>query len=296
MGCSSSLPVDAGQARGFTPVLKSATKAEVAGTIAGYFRALRHARTQSSPTRSTNTSDSGSGSASSDRTAYEVESEFIASEEWKSKASILAGSCLPFVPARVVAAFAEGGFRDGGHGAPLSWYQSRADVKSSFDALSPEPASSMPAPRTVSAAVLLLDVSGFTALSEDARRRLGSEGVEGFGLALSAFFQVMISIIVSHHGDIDCFAGDAVLVVFEPRDDDDRDDVMPIPGSVFDGDRTRRESAAGMAGAARRALKCAMAVHKQLDGFRNEPEDPPLGLHSALAAGRPPARPTAGVA
>jgi hypothetical protein len=32
-------------------------------------------------------------------------------------------------------------------------------------------------------------------------------------------------------------------------------------------------------------------VHHRLDGFRNEPEDPPLRMHSALAAGDTRTRP-----
>eukprot|EP00873_Tetraselmis_striata_P009423 jgi/Tetstr1/429687/TSEL_019583.t1 len=59
---------------------------------------------------------------------------------------------MPYVPARVAAAFAAG---------------------------------RLTKPRAVRAALLILDVSGFTRLSEEARRRLGSEGVERFSLALS---------------------------------------------------------------------------------------------------------------
>lgn len=33
------------------------------------------------------------------------------------------------------------------------------------------------------------------------------------------------------------------------------------------------------------ALACAQAVQARLDGFRSTPTDPPLGIHSAIAAG-----------
>jgi hypothetical protein len=44
-------------------------------------------------------------------------------------------------------------------------------------------------------------------------------------------------------------------------------------------------------GAAQRAFLCARQIHSQLDGFRNEPDDPPLRIHSALAVGMLPLPP-----
>jgi class 3 adenylate cyclase len=137
--------------------------------------------------------------------------------------------------------------------------------------------------------LLIVDVSGFTALSEEARRRLGSEGVERFSLAISAFFALMMRLIIQFEGDVDCFAGDAVLVVFEAKDDrfPRKSGECPSQG----GSHVLSESTASQCGdvgleeAMRRALECAMAVHSRLDGFRYEPEDPPLRMHSALAAG-----------
>lgn len=244
-------------------------------TTVGMLAAWDRRRGNSGPP-ATPKSGIGPGSGSSEIKARDEGVKREASVEWKSRASALAGATLPLVPARVAAAFAEGLMVH-------HPYDSRSSVNNV-----PSSTAHVPAPRIASAAMLLLDVSGFTALSEDARRRLGSVGVECFSLALSAFFETMISIIASHHGDIDCFAGDAVLVVFEPREDDGSDDAggaPAIPGTMDDGDGVPG-SVVAMRGAVRQALSCALAVHQQLDGFRNEPQDPPLGLHSAIAAGK----------
>eukprot|EP00873_Tetraselmis_striata_P038272 jgi/Tetstr1/458536/TSEL_044939.t1 len=109
----------------------------------------------------------------------------------------------------------------------------------------------------------------------------------------------MMELIANFRGDVDCFAGDAVLVVFEPRKADTvtntgEVDQRAIPGQCRqEGDGNRGGSSHGgwrggngnLSGAVGRALACAKVVHARLDGFRNEPEDPPLGVHSALAAG-----------
>ena len=61
--------------------------------------------------------------------------------------------------------------------------------------------------------LLQVDVSGFTRLSE-AFSSLGTEGCEEFSLVMSGFLARMCKIIQEHGGDIDCFAGDALLVEF----------------------------------------------------------------------------------
>ena len=140
-------------------------------------------------------------------------------------------------------------------------------------------------PRSSQAALLIVDVSGFTALSEDAQKRYGSEGVEHFSLAISRFFAVMMDLIVSYQGDVDCFAGDAVLIVFEPRKDEDLTILPPSgvegdggfiqPGMVSD-EFTRCETSQQLLKAAvRRALECAKEIHARLEGFRGDPQDHP---------------------
>ena len=202
-------------------------------------------------------------------------------DQWTSRALALASAAMPFVPARVSAAFASGKLEGS---------------RSSADPITGPPKSS--SPRVVTAALLIVDVSGFTALSEDAKRRLGSEGVETFSLALSTFFSIMIDLVNDYDGDVDCFAGDAVLIVFEPIDGLELTDgggpgpAADVPGSAggtitpaAEGEEPGPEASVCLRGAVNRAVACAQAIHAHLDGFRNEVEDPPLRMHSALAAG-----------
>ena len=205
--------------------------------------------------------------------------------EWTSRALALASAVTPFVPARVSAAFASGKLER---------------MRSAADRITDPPKSS--SPRVVTAALLIVDVSGFTALSEDAKRRLGSEGVETFSLALSTFFSIMIDLVNDYNGDVDCFAGDAVLIVFEPIDGSELTDggaavlhaTADLPGSVggttthaaeLEKEEPGPEAPGCLRAPVNRAVACAQAIHAHLDGFRNEVEDPPLRMHSALAAG-----------
>eukprot|EP00873_Tetraselmis_striata_P033056 jgi/Tetstr1/453320/TSEL_040311.t1 len=171
---------------------------------------------------------------------------------WRSAASALARTVMPFVPERVSAAFAQGRLT-----GPVG-SRGGSDDEARQRVVSVQPSG-------VTGVLLILDISGFTRLSQDAQRRLGSEGVERFSLAISAFFSVLLPLIVKFRGDVDCFAGDAVLVVFEAQ--------------------AGRTAECGLSEAARRALECTQALHFRLDGFQHEPEDPPLRVHSALAAG-----------
>ena len=59
-------------------------------------------------------------------------------------------------------------------------------------------------------------MSGFTRLSESFSS-LGAEGCEDFSLVMSRFLARMCKIIHEHGGDIDCFAGDALLVAFSHK-------------------------------------------------------------------------------
>lgn len=63
------------------------------------------------------------------------------------------------------------------------------------------------------AAVLLIDVSGFTKLTEMLAQR-GPEGAEAMTQALNAYFGELIERVHFHGGDIVKFAGDAMLVLF----------------------------------------------------------------------------------
>ncbi len=75
-------------------------------------------------------------------------------------------------------------------------------------------------------------------------------------------------------GDIDCFAGDAVLVVFSPL-------VISMAAGTGDGGgdgMNLREST-------RRAVECANVAIATLSNFQSTPEDPPLQVHCGVASG-----------
>jgi class 3 adenylate cyclase/predicted ATPase len=71
-------------------------------------------------------------------------------------------------------------------------------------------------------AVLLADISGFTALTESLARR-GDVGAEDLTHCLNVYFGRLIDLIIAHGGDIVKFAGDALLAVWaaDPGESDD---------------------------------------------------------------------------
>lgn len=180
----------------------------------------------------------------------------------KERRRAVTARVAPFVPQRVLRAFATGSLGDSSNCG-----------RRGEGTLPRVGAGSRAPPRHIAAAVLLVDVSGFTWLSEQARRRASSDGAEHFVLALSAFFSAITRLTGAMGGDVDCFAGDALLVVFERLPEEEGADGEPH-----------------LLHAAQRALACARTIHQRLDGFRYGPGDPPLRLHSALSVGelRPP--------
>ncbi len=63
------------------------------------------------------------------------------------------------------------------------------------------------------AAVLFVDISGFTALTERLAQK-GAIGVEELTTHLNAYFGQLIELIIAHKGDIVKFAGDAMLAIW----------------------------------------------------------------------------------
>uniref|UniRef100_A0A7S1X304 Guanylate cyclase domain-containing protein n=1 Tax=Tetraselmis chuii TaxID=63592 RepID=A0A7S1X304_9CHLO len=120
--------------------------------------------------------------------------------KWEEEARALAAVTMPFLPARVCVAFAAGNLTSQGSGGMSPPAVTTGPRRAAVKVLRSPP------PRVIHAALLIVDVSGFTALSEDARRRLGAEGVEAFSLALSAFFAEMMQLFSRFRGDVDCFA------------------------------------------------------------------------------------------
>lgn len=235
-----------------------------------------------------------------DRGEAEASDDGALDPDWEEDARALVQVALPLLPSRVALAYAAGrSYSSSSAGAAVATAHSSPGSYSAGSTCSTVPSSPsfngspfnksllasrclpLGRRRVAEAALLIVDVSGFTRLSEDARRRLGSEGVESFSLALSSFFAVMMELIYSHDGDVDCFAGDAVLVVFEPK-------VSSDEGAVAAGGGGGAAEAATppLAEALQRALECTKAVHERLDGFRKAAGDFPLRLHSGLAAGK----------
>ncbi|MEG4940396.1 adenylate/guanylate cyclase domain-containing protein [Microcoleus sp. F4-D5] len=70
-----------------------------------------------------------------------------------------------------------------------------------------------PASGSFEAAVLFVDISGFTALTERLAQK-GSIGVEELTTHLNAYFGQLIELIIAHKGDVVKFAGDAMLAIW----------------------------------------------------------------------------------
>ena len=178
---------------------------------------------------------------------------------------------------------------------------------------------------------LQVDVSGFTRLSE-AFSSLGKEGCEEFSLIMSRFLARMCKIIHEHGGDIDCFAGDALLVAFSQpnekainggdgvdgevgRDMEPDDAGLHNPPSTPQTMRSQKplndvtlsdvsrsswrrsrkvrpsrisfgdDHGLMMRESVTSAVACAMAICRELNGFRASENHPPLGIHASLSAG-----------
>ena len=107
-------------------------------------------------------------------------------------------------------------------------------------------------------AVLLADISGFTALTESLARR-GEGGAEDLTRCLNVYFGRLIDLLVEHGGDVIKFAGDALLAVWTAADED-------------------------LATAACRAAQCGLAAQERLHDFPVT-ADVRLSLRIGLSAG-----------
>jgi len=133
---------------------------------------------------------------------------------------------------------------------------------------------------------------------------MGTEGCEKFSTLVSKFLATMSDIIESHGGDIDCFAGDALLVVFsESAKVTGRrlSDLMPILCRDRSSSRSRSGGGNGtdadydyddiknhslsLRTSVRLALNCMKDICAELNGVTISPNSPSLNIHGALAAG-----------
>lgn len=119
---------------------------------------------------------------------------------WRNKAAIKLGRTLaPFLPNLVVE-------------------KAAADVKTTEDYTSSVPVT-QPTMKALLCAVLIVDVSGFTALTEELSRR--ADGVEILTTSLNAYFERMIRMVHWYDGDVLRFAGDSMICLFAARKSDE---------------------------------------------------------------------------
>jgi len=110
------------------------------------------------------------------------------------------------------------------------------------------------------AAVLLVDVSGFTKLTEMLAQR-GPEGAEEMTRALNSYFSELIERVHFHGGDILKFAGDAMLVLW-----------------------TAADHGVGLPELTRRATQCALLMQEEV-GTVNPLPDVTLRFKAIIGAG-----------
>ncbi len=93
-------------------------------------------------------------------------------------------------------------------------------------------------------AVMFVDVSGFTPLSENLAR-MGKEGAEELTRVLNSYFDDMIEIIYSYGGDVCNFGGDSMRIIFGNSPELD-----PADFSL-------------------KVISCAYSINKKMDKFRS---------------------------
>jgi class 3 adenylate cyclase/tetratricopeptide (TPR) repeat protein len=116
-----------------------------------------------------------------------------------------------------------------------------------------------PFTQRITAAILLVDISGFTELTQQFAAS-GAIGAEDLSKLLNAYFGRMSDIITRHHGDIVAFAGDAALSMW-PADGEGE-----------------------LAISTRRAVRAAREIQTELSNYQS-PQNVVLRQRSAVSAG-----------
>lgn len=73
--------------------------------------------------------------------------------------------------------------------------------------------------RSLDAAILVVDISGFTNMTEKLSHR-DAAGVELLTKCINSFFSQVIHLVLSHGGDVMRFAGDSMICCFSPSADE----------------------------------------------------------------------------
>ena len=92
----------------------------------------------------------------------------------------------------------------------------------------------------------------------------------------------MSDVIASYNGDIDCFAGDALLVVFSSEVPASEGQQPKSPSGVEKGGPWDGNT---LGAATQQALSCMTDICRELNGVQISPGSPALSIHGALAAG-----------
>jgi class 3 adenylate cyclase/tetratricopeptide (TPR) repeat protein len=108
-------------------------------------------------------------------------------------------------------------------------------------------------------ALLFLDLSGFTAMTEDLARE-GREGIEELSRVLNGYFDRLITTVLDYGGDVVKLAGDGVVATWDARD------------------------AAGVAAVTVCAAECGLAARRALTS-ENPPGDYHVDVKAAVGAG-----------
>jgi class 3 adenylate cyclase len=125
---------------------------------------------------------------------------------------------------------------------------------------------------TINAALLLLDMSGFTSLSQQFSSH-GNIGIESLSGHINRLFSSVIAAIYKAGGDVIKFMGDALLIMFSKHRDKE---LVNYNSSNY--------SSPTLTDLSLRAVRCALSIHSEFDYFPAM-EGLVLRLHSGIAAG-----------
>ena len=113
------------------------------------------------------------------------------------------------------------------------------------------------------ASILFIDISGFTSLNEKLAR-LGGRGIEQVSKHLNSYFGKLIDVVYAHGGDILKFAGDALICMFSPNEEE--------------GEPSQEQLAM-------RSIQCAFQIQSKLAVYDSN-EGFTLSLHIGISCGK----------
>eukprot|EP00002_Diphylleia_rotans_P035501 TRINITY_DN7759_c0_g1_i6.p1 TRINITY_DN7759_c0_g1~~TRINITY_DN7759_c0_g1_i6.p1 ORF type:complete len:1558 (-),score=220.96 TRINITY_DN7759_c0_g1_i6:91-4764(-) len=149
------------------------------------------------------------------------------------------------------------------------------------------PFEKVPSAQSFNGVLLLLDVSGFTKLSELCGQQ-GPEGLEAISTCLNSFFSTLICIVDYFRGDVVKIAGDALLIVWRTEIEDEFDvnaEATPFDG-MSENESIQDISTDGIASTLGVAVRCALTSMEACKNYDIQSSHPLL--KSILANTNPP--------